>query len=328
MVTRGSMSVPVIGISDLDQNARAKAELDAACRDWGFFQVTDHGIDEDLIARVHDRMEAFFARPKAEKTRILRTRTNVWGYYDKELTKNTPDWKEIFDVGPEETEGPVAGAVPQWPAEPSDFESTMTEYMNACREVSNRLIAAIADNLGTSTSELLAAFGKDDSSFLRLNYYPLCDDPAPADAATDATIGHLGINHHTDAGALTVLIQNDQPGLQVYRHRAWQLVEPRPDALVINIGDIVQVWSNDHYLAPLHRVLADKEHVRYSAAFFFNPSYKTDYAPLASLCSAGSPPRYRSINWGKFRAERAAGDYSDYGNEIQISDFERDGVNR
>ena len=211
----------------------------------------------------------------------------------------------------------------QWPAALPGFEPTIAAYMEACRDVSNRLLAAIATNLGVPAGDLLAAFGTDDSSFLRLNYYPLCGDPAPADASTESPGGHLGINEHTDAGALTVLVQNEQPGLQVCREGAWQLVKPRPDALVINIGDIVQVWSNDRYRAPLHRVLANSERERYSAAFFFNPAYTTDYAPLPSLLTGDSPALYRQINWGEFRAGRAAGDYADYGHEVQISDFRR-----
>ena len=315
--------VPVIGISNLDDDARKLAELDAACLEWGFFQVVDHGIPESLIDGVHAQMRDFFALPRSEKARLMRTRSNVWGYYDKELTKNTRDWKEIFDVGNAEAEGPVAGAVPQWPDALPGFELTMTAYMDECRSVANRLLAAIAVNLGAPSENLLAAFGADDSSFLRLNFYPLCADPAPADAPTAVRHGHLGINHHTDAGALTVLVQSEQAGLQVYRDGAWQLVRPLPGALVINIGDIVQVWSNDRYRAPLHRVLANSEQVRYSAAFFFNPAYETDYKPLPSVCGADSLPRYRTINWGEFRAGRAAGDYADYGQEIQITDFRR-----
>ncbi len=90
---------------------------------------------------------------------------------------------------------------------------------------------------------------------------------------------------------------------------------------MINIGDIVQVWSNDRYEAPLHRVLASTGTPRYSAPFFFNPTYTTDYAPLPSLCDETEQLRYKPINWGEFRAGRAAGDYADYGEEIQISQF-------
>ena len=91
-------------------------------------------------------------------------------------------------------------------------------------------------------------------------------------------------------------------------------------ALTINIGDIVQVWSNDRYRAPLHRVLANSSHPRYSAPFFLNPNYQAMYAPLPSALE-GRAPLYHPINWGEFRAGRAAGDYADVGDEIQISDF-------
>ena len=91
-------------------------------------------------------------------------------------------------------------------------------------------------------------------------------------------------------------------------------------SIIINIGDVVQVWSNDRYRAPLHRVLASDTHTRFSAPFFLNPAFATDYAPLpATLVDVA--PRYRSINWGDFRNGRAAGDYADVGEEIQIAHY-------
>lgn len=313
--------VPVVDVSNLEEDAEALARLDAACRDFGFFYVQGHGIDSELQQAVLEQTQAFFAQPSAEKQRVLRSDTNVWGFYDRELTKNVRDWKEIFDVGPPESQGPVAGAEPQWPARLPAFEGTMQRFIDASRALAHRLIAGIGKNLGASPQELRAAFLPVDSSFLRLNYYPVCEDPAPADAPTWPVSGHLGIHHHTDAGALTVLLQDDQPGLQTYHDDAWHLIEPLPGSLVINIGDIVQVWSNDTYRAPVHRVIASSDIPRYSIPFFFNPSYATDYAPLPSVVAANGRPLYQPINWGEFRAARAAGDYADYGAEIQISDF-------
>jgi isopenicillin N synthase-like dioxygenase len=97
-------------------------------------------------------------------------------------------------------------------------------------------------------------------------------------------------------------------------------------ALVVNIGDIVQVWSNDRYPAPLHRVRASTDHERYSLPFFFNPVYEAVYAPLGALTNEESPPRYRPITWGDFRWKRQQGDYADYGAENQISDYRIPGV--
>ena len=187
----------------------------------------------------------------------------------------------------------------------------MELFYTACEAAAVRLLEGISRNLGMPGEHLGQCFGPSQTSFLRLNYYPHCDTPAD----------HLGISHHTDAGALTVLLQDDQPGLQFEHQGRWHTVEPIEDALVINIGDIVQVWSNDEYSAPLHRVLASAESERFSAPFFYNPSYATDYAPLPGVVSADSPQRYRPINWGTFRADRASGDYANYGEEIQISQF-------
>jgi isopenicillin N synthase-like dioxygenase len=131
------------------------------------------------------------------------------------------------------------------------------------------------------------------------------------------------VNHHTDSGALTLLLQDEQPGLEVFHGNEWHLVEPRRDALVVNIGDIVQVWSNDRYTAALHRGLVSADAERFSAPFFFNPAYSTEYAPLPSTIDARHPPRYRPIHWGAFRARRAAGDYADHGEYHSISHYSR-----
>src|SRR5262249_35211465 len=149
-------------------------------------------------------------------------------------------------------------------------------------------------------------------------YYP-GHDPLCPERPASAT-GHLGVHHHTDAGALTVLLQDDVSGLETNVDGHWILVEPVIGALVVNIGDMVQVWSNDRYPAPLHRVRASTNRERYSLPFFFNPVSDAVYAPLAALTNGQSPPRYRAINWGKFRWKRQQGDYADYGAENQISD--------
>ena len=95
----------------------------------------------------------------------------------------------------------------------------------------------------------------------------------------------------------------------------WHSVEPIPGAFTINIGDMVQVWSNDLYRAPPHRVLAMDSSDRYSLPFFYNPSYDAVIEPLVG------PPRYRPISWGEFRRRRAGGDYASYGTEVQISEW-------
>jgi len=309
------LDIPVIDIAAL-QTPAALAQIDAACRDWGFFQIVGHGIDAGLCAELETAMHAFFAQPLAAKRAILRSAENPWGFFDCELTKNTRDWKEIYDYGPAD-----GAMLPQWPAALPNFETTVRAYYSACERLAFRLLGAIASNLGAPAAALHDSFLPTHSSFLRLNFYPICPAPEHPEGLLTPTRGHLGINHHTDAGALTLLLQDDQPGLEVYRDGRWHLVQPRRDALVINIGDIVQVWSNDRYRAALHRVVASATAPRFSAPFFFNPAYSASYAPLASTVDAAHPQRYRPIRWGEFRARRAAGDYADLGEEVQISHF-------
>ncbi|MEO5493329.1 MAG: 2OG-Fe(II) oxygenase family protein [Sphingomonas sp.] len=133
--------------------------------------------------------------------------------------------------------------------------------------------------------------------------------------------GDLGVHHHTDAGAVTVLLQDGVSGLQVYRDGAWYGVSPIDGAFVINIGDMVQVWSNDLYRAPLHRVRAMDAADRYSIPYFYNPAYHAEVAPLASAQDRSGAAHYSAIAWGAYRRRRADGDFADYGAEVQISDY-------
>lgn len=300
-------TLPVIDITNLSC-AGTRELIDGACREWGFFQVTGHGIDERLIAALRRQMHLFFSQSIEAKREILRTADNPWGFYDRELTRHTPDWKQVYDYGP-----PDGNAIkPQWPAALPEFAAAIRAFYDECDALCLDLLRVISTNLGMSARSLDACFRPTHTSFLRLNYYPRC--PAA---------GHLGVNRHTDAGALTVLLQDDQPGLEISHHGEWALIEPRRDALVVNIGDIVQVWSNDQYKAASHRGLANAAAERFSAPFFFNPAYSTEYAPLPSTIDLRCAPRYRPINWGEFRARRAAGDYADAGAYHQINHYLR-----
>jgi isopenicillin N synthase-like dioxygenase len=299
------MSLPVIDIADPERPETRRA-IDAACREWGFFQVVGHGIDRRVTAALQQQMREFFGQPLAAKHAIVRTAENPWGFYDRELTRHTPDWKQIYDVGPAD----AAAIAPQWPPLLPEFRPAIEAFHDACDTVALRILAVIAANLGVPARVLDLDFRHVNTSFLRLNYYP----PCPAG-------GQLGISPHTDSGAVTVLLQDEASGLEVLHDDDWQRVEPRRDALVVNIGDIVQVWSNDRYRAALHRVIVHPDAERYSAAFFLNPSYGAEYAPLPTMIDATNPARYRPINWGEFRARRAAGDYAHAGEYAEISQY-------
>ena len=305
-----SNTVPVIDINEL-QHPKTLSQLDEACREWGFFQVINHGIPQRAIDSLFEQTRAFFALPLDTKRKISRTRDNLWGFYDRELTKNVVDLKQVFDFGPSDGKA----IRPQWPAGMPEFRNATHGYYRHCERLAYRLLAAISTNLGMSPGYLSRDFGAGHTSFLRLNYYPVALTPPSANG------GQLGVGQHTDAGALTLLLQDEQPGLQVFRNNDWHLVEPRRDALVINIGDIVQVWSNDQYVAALHRVIASAEKERFSIPFFLSPDYRANYAPVPTMITDEQPARYKPINWGEFRKLRGDGDYADLGEEVQIEHY-------
>ena len=305
-------SIPVIDINEL-HHADTLAELDAACREWGFFQVVNHGIPEDVIDRIFSESHAFFSQRIDSKRSISRTLENPWGFFDRELTKNARDLKQVFDFGPDDGKNVRA----QWPQGLPGFRSAVHGYYTHAERLALRLLAAVSTNLGMSAGYLSRGFGPGHTSFLRLNYYPVSLTPSSQKG------GHFGVGQHTDAGALTLLLQDEQPGLEVFKNGAWHLVEPRPDALVINIGDIVQVWSNDRYFAALHRVVASAEKSRFSIPFFLSPTYQSNYSPVPTMVTDDSPARYKEINWGEFRQRRTDGDYADYGEEVQIEHYRR-----
>jgi isopenicillin N synthase-like dioxygenase len=329
-----TQNVPVVDIAALARTGDAEGRalivqtIAAAAHDWGFFQVVNHGVPADLIQRVWSETHRFFALPRNIKLEITRTKENPRGYYDRELTKNKRDLKEVFDFAgvlhPELPEDhpdnrAAVDGTNQWPDALPSFRETLLQYFRACEGLGLKLLGSLCAGLGVEENTLRSNFTPIDTSFVRLNYYPLADPLEPEAAATTTDLGDMALHHHTDAGALTILLQDQVGGLQVFANDTWSDVEPVEGALVINVGDMMQIWSNDRFQAALHRVRPITDQPRYSIPFFFNPSYETDCAPL--VATAGDQPRYRTVNWGAFRQARTDGDYGDFGKEIQIEDF-------
>ena len=316
-------AAPLIDLASAE--SKVTREIARACEDWGFFQIVGHGVDRSLTNAAMNHARAFFARSRTDKRALSRTARNPWGYYDRELTKNLRDKKEIFDIGPDtdaDGEDDLWMARTPWPADDEAFRSTMLAYVVACEDLSRRLLGLVCLGLGVDRGALDASFLPASTSFLRLNHYPV-SDPLEDMVAEAAPGADLGIHHHTDAGALTVLLQDEVDGLEVWRDGAWRAIAPTAGALVVNIGDMIQVWSNDLYRAPVHRVLAMDTLERLSLPLFFNPAYEAVVAPLDPCVGAGRPARYRPIRWGEFRQRRADGDFADHGSEVQISDYAR-----
>ena len=302
------VSLPVINYQTLNEDQTLRA-LDCACRSWGAFVLAGHPLQKSANENLLNATRDFFCRPLDFKKQVSRTESNPCGYYDEELTKNIRDDKEIYDYSPAEL---AENDVP-WPQDMHAFRQAVTQHYQACETIALALTAAICENLGTTLQAVRSHFQPRHTSFLRLNYYPA--SPVPEDEKP------LGINPHTDSGVLTLLLQDAEAGLEVYRDGNWYRVPG--GSMLVNIGDVVQVWSNDRYRAPLHRVATRTAVERISAPYFFNPAFESNYSPLASTVDSANPPAYHPINWGEFRSLRAAGDYADVGDEVQIAQYRR-----
>ena len=176
--------------------------------------------------------------------------------------------------------------------------------------VSNGARSLVSLGLDLPADFMRQDFAVNHTGFVRLNYYPTKDPLAELSIEHQAT-ADLGIQHHTDAGALTVLLQDDVGGLQVYRDGYWYDIPTIEGAIVINTGDMMQVWSNDTYNAPIHRVRAMESRERYSIPFFFNPAASCMVKPLPSVINAQNPSCYHGIEWGSFRGQRSDGDFAE-----------------
>jgi isopenicillin N synthase-like dioxygenase len=322
-----SERVPIIDIAELIDpstrpNVSAKArEISEACRQWGFFQVINHGINPQLVSATWNHTRQFFNLPAHKKQSVQRTRSNPWGYYNNELTKNQRDKKEVFDFTHKGIE-PIYNSANRWLDESPGFKTTMLNYFDACTKLSMVLLETFCVGIDLEPGYLNESFMPNHTGFIRLNYYPV-EDPLKNSEVKHNTVADLGVHHHTDAGAFTLLLQDQVGGLQVYRNGLWHNILPEPGAIVVNTGDMMQVWSNDLYQAAIHRVLAMESKNRYSIPFFFNPAAITKISPLPSVVSKERPNRYSPIEWFKYRGQRTDGDYADYGTEIQISQFRK-----
>ncbi|EGZ26767.1 hypothetical protein PHYSODRAFT_469735 [Phytophthora sojae] len=296
-------------------------EIRAAASEWGFFYIANHGLPDQEMQKFQKAMRSFFRLPKELKRTVRRTPTNSRGYVEHELTKNKTDCKECFDFAGLNEDGlandkhqRLGDDENQWVDEETlpGFRSEMATYFGKMEYIARRLLKVFAVALGEEPAFFDQFFHGDNSSHMRLNHYPATEDPEKT----------MGVYHHTDAGALTILLQDDDvASLQAFHRESqtWNNVPPRKGTYTINIGDMVQVWSNDQFVAPLHRVLANGGADRFSAPFFYNPSYKAQVEPI--VVKEGDEANYRPLSWGEFRLRRYQGNVADKGKEIQIGDF-------
>ena len=265
-------------------------DLGRACRETGFFLLKNHGVPDAMIAQVFDQAARFFALGEAEK-RPLSIATNPhnrgWAYLGSESLDDTSgqtDRKEAFNIGldlpgddPRVLAGEPFRGVNLWPELPG-FRAVMLEYFNAVWGLGVDLLQPVARDLGLPPDHFAPSFDAPMAT-LRLLSYP----------AASGEAGEIGAGAHTDYGALTLLLTDGAPGLQVRpRGGDWQDVPHVPGAFIVNIGDCLMRWTNDIYVSTPHRVLPPPR-PRQSVAFFLDPNPDAHVAALPGTGDAKYP---------------------------------------
>ncbi|GLJ22873.1 hypothetical protein SUGI_0431380 [Cryptomeria japonica] len=260
----------------------------SACRQDGFFQVINHGVSEEVINRLLEVAKEFFTMPieKREKfysedpSSVIRLSTSF--NVEKEEVYN---WREFL----RHHCYPLEKYVDTWPLDPPAYREAVGKYCTEVRALALRLLAAISESLGLEPDFLEKALGQQ-AQHMAINYYPRCPNPELT----------FGLPAHSDPNALTILLQGDVSGLQVFKNGQWCTVHPARNAFVVNIGDQLQVLSNGIYKSAIHRALVNAAEARISVPTFYCPSPDALIAPVPSLVTSDNPAQYRKFTYEEY----------------------------
>ncbi|KAK9742873.1 hypothetical protein RND81_03G202400 [Saponaria officinalis] len=277
--------IPVVDMSRPHQELVQR--IQEASAKFGFFQVVNHGVPVTVLDRLLKAIKAFHELPPEEKIKCYDRNWNTTGkgasffsnhdlFYSKAAS-----WRDTlqFRLGPVSINPNVIPIV---------CREEVTEWEKEVKLLAERLVGFLSEGLGLSSDRLKGVpyLGQVGMS---AHYYPHCPEPTKT----------VGIASHTDLGILTVLLQDQVGGLQVKYNDKWIDLKPVHGALVINIGDLFQIISNDKYKSGEHRVIANPfKEARVSVGVFFNPGIADNiYGPLPELVSDENPALYKEFKF-------------------------------
>ncbi|XP_062029645.1 2-oxoglutarate-Fe(II) type oxidoreductase hxnY-like isoform X1 [Rosa rugosa] len=304
------LKLPIIDLSSPDRTSSASL-IRQACIDCGFFYLVNHGVEEELLGQVFDQSSKFFSLPLEVKSKLARKQNRGYtALFAENLDPSASskgDSKESFYFGPFEDE--TQNKLNQWPPEdilPS-WRPTIESYYKKVLSAGKRLLSliALALNLDEDFFEKVGDLN-NHTAVLRLLHYPGELDSSGQLGSSDEEV--LGASAHSDYGMITLLASNGVPGLQVCREkskqpRVWEDVLHIDGAFVVNIGDLMERWTNCLFQSTVHRVMPTGQE-RYSVAFFLDPNEETLVECLASCCNESLPPRFPPIRSGDYLKER------------------------
>nr|AYC63496.1 2-oxoglutarate-dependent dioxygenase [Scoparia dulcis] len=291
-VNKVNFSIPIIDLKGIDNNSRLREEIVAqishASETWGFFQVVNHGIPVELMEEMLHGVRRFYEQDdEIKKQYYTRDLTKKFVYHTNFdlFTAPAANWRDTFFS--------YMAPNPPKPEElPAACRDIQIEYSKHVMSLGHRLLVLLSEALGLEPTHLIDMDCANGLTFVG-HYYPACPQPELT----------LGASKHSDDSFLTVLLQDQIGGLQIFLENQWIDVPPAPGALLINIGDLLQLVSNDKFKSIQHRVLANKEGPRVSVACFFSTSLVPTaklYGPIKELITEDNPPKYRETTIHEF----------------------------
>ncbi|XP_041024769.1 protein SRG1-like [Juglans microcarpa x Juglans regia] len=263
-------------------------KLHSSCKDWGLFQIVNHGVTSSLLNKLKQEIEEFFNLSMEEKTKYKVRPGDSEGYGTVIRSKDQKlDWGDRFYM----LINPIQRRKPHlFPKLPSSLRNTLESYFSELQELAMTLVGLMGKCLNIDKREIEELF-VDGMQSMRMACYPPCPQPELV----------VGVTPHSDASGITILHQvNGVEGLQIKKDGVWMPVNFLPDALVVNVGDIMEILSNGAYKSIEHRVTVNAEKERISVALFFNPKFEAEIGPVKSLLNTNSPPLFGRIGMEEY----------------------------
>ncbi|KAI4313625.1 hypothetical protein L6164_026588 [Bauhinia variegata] len=285
--TNSLLELPVIDLNKFCSEDLKGPELDKlhyACQEWGFFQLTNHGVEASLVEKVKMDIQEFFNLPKEEKNKFWQTPGYIEGFGQAFVVSKEQklDWADMFYMV---TLLPSLRKPHLFPNLPLLLRENLEAYSSEMKKLALKILNLMAEALQMDPKEMKELF-EEGYQGMRMNYYPPCPQPELV----------IGLNPHSDAVGLTILLQvNEMEGLQVRKDKMWVPVSPLPNAFIVNIGDILEIVTNGIYRSIEHRATVNSEKERISIAAFYSPKLDGDMGPAPSLISAEKPALFKRI---------------------------------
>ncbi|XP_021647997.2 protein SRG1 [Hevea brasiliensis] len=286
-------SVPLIQIPVVDIGLLASPstwthelhKLRSALSSWGCFQVRNHGMTSLFLDQMRQVAKQFFSLPMEEKQKYSREADSIEGYgNDMVISEHqTLDWTDrlYLTLSPEDQR-----KLKFWPENPQPFRKILHEFAMKSQQINEILLKAMARSLDMEENCFLDQYGERALVTARFNFYPPCQRPDQI----------LGVKPHADASALTILLPDKEvEGLQFLKDKEWFRVPIIPQALLVNVGDQVEIMSNGIFKSPVHRVVTNSEKERITVAVFCIPDSDKEIKPADALVNETRPRLYKNV---------------------------------